>query len=135
MNPVSVDIKDFLVSQQAGEFGVDLFIGKEPSDPANCLTLFDTGGGEQNAKLALDDTDLQIRVRDVNYLDGYAKLNSVKLLLEGKESFVVNANKYIGIWATSNIAFMKRDENDRSIFTANFRLTREPSETGNRQNY
>ena len=136
MRPMSLDFKDLLVAEGIGNFGIDLFVGKEPTSPANCVTIYDTGGGEQNSKLAIDESSVQIRSRNLDYLQGYQKLNIIKNFIEGKKPTVVDGTKYIGFWTSSNIAFVKYDDNDRSVWTVNFRINREPAkgETGNREN-
>ena len=115
MNAASVDIKDLLVIEGIGVFGENLFVGKEPSQPNECITLYDTTAGEQNPKLAIDEVSLQVRVRSATYIDGYSKANSVKVALEGRSSIMLGTTNYIGFWATS-ISFVHYDENDRAIF-------------------
>ena len=49
MNIASRDIAQYLEAygESSGtdlNYGVDLFIGKEPSKPINCVTIFDTPG-------------------------------------------------------------------------------------------
>ena len=136
MNPASIDVKDLLVTEGIGTFGENLFVGKEPAQPNECITIYDTTAGEQNPKLAIDEVSIQVRVRSANYMGGYSRANSVKISLEGRSPITLNTTNYIAFWATS-ISFVHYDENDRAIFTINFRITRLPSEqnSGNRQNY
>ena len=146
MNPVSVDIKDMLVGAMLGTFGEDIFISREPAEPENCVTIYDTGGDNQDPKFALDEAYFQVRSRNLDYATGYQKLEAIKLELEGKPETLIrdpdnpdnNTNllvTYLGIWAYTNIAFVQYDQNDRVIFVLNFRTIREPiqAEVGNRQ--
>lgn len=129
MTPASVDIKDYLLN--GNNFPVSFFIGKEPEELDDCITLFDTGGIEQNPKLGLDDLSLQIRVKNHAYIDGWNIIARIKLLMEGIGNFTINHNIYIGVWAT-DIAFLKYDTRNNAIFIFNLRLTREPSAVGHR---
>jgi hypothetical protein len=135
MNPLSVDIKDLLESSNLGIFGTNLFIGKEPTSPSNCVTLYDTGGSEQNARLALDEGTIQVRSRNTDYRLGYDILDSIKMNIEGRNSIEINETIYVGFWTISNIAYITQDDIGRSIFTINFRVMREPkvSDRGHRQ--
>lgn len=134
MNPVSVDVKDLLEEAELGTFGDDLFIGKEPSYPDECIVIYDTGGADQNPKLAIDENTIQLRCRSNDYLTPYNKLQAIKLFLEGKSAVMLDGVKYVGFWAFSNIMFLNYDENDRAIWVANFRIIREPdlANVGNR---
>ncbi len=118
-----------------GRLGTDIFIGKEPQEPANCITIYDTGGPEQNAKLALDESTVQIRSRNTDYVNGYKKLEAIKLYLEafpsGPAGGLLGA-ELVGIWCSSNIAFLTHDKNNRAILTVNFRVIRRPNKVGNR---
>lgn len=135
MNPTSVDIKDLLVQAGVGVFSTDLFIGREPAQPSNCITVYDTGGGAQNPRFAIDEANIQVRARNIGYTDGYGKLEQVKKALEGLPQTTVNNATYIGIWASTNIAFLKYDEQERAMFSINFRVQRQPTQAdaGRRQ--
>ena len=126
MNPISVDIKSIITASTSFEFGKDLFIGQEPEEPDNCLTIYDTGGGEQNAKLALDESTIQIRARHHMYMNAYEWLEDMRILLEGRAGQVIAGAKYIGYWAMSAPMFIERDMKHRALWTINFRITRQP---------
>ena len=134
IKPTSVDIKDMLVSDGIGTFGTDIFIGREPDEPNNCITIYDTGGGEPNAKWREDNPTIQIRVRNSSYESGYDKIIGVRDKLLGRPPETVNTTDYIGIWASSDIIPMERDNQERSIFVTNFRIIREPSVGDHRDN-
>lgn len=135
MNPVSVDIATLLVNGGLGTLGQDIFIGTEPADVRECLTIYDTGGANQNPKFALDEATFQVRCKSANYLTGYEQLSQVKFIVEGRQPEVINDTKYLGFWTTSNIVFMARDGRCNFIWVVNFRVTREPGESslGHRQ--
>lgn len=112
--------------------GTNLFVGREPITPDDCTTIYDTGGGEQSDRLALDDATFQIRMRSKSYETAYTKLNAIKLVLQSLSAVVVDQDLLVGVWANSNIAFIETDEQDRSVFVWNGRMVIEPSDKGNR---
>jgi hypothetical protein len=129
MNPSSVDIKDMLEAESALglEFADNLFIGKEPSTPNNCVTIFDTMG--YAPQLTLDVTkyefpSVQIRVRSTDYLTGWALIQSITDLLHGRAQETWNDTLYSVIYCSSGPAFMRWDENNRAQFVSNFNINR-----------
>lgn len=111
----------------------NVFIGTMPNSPDLCVGLFDTGGGEQDDREALDRSSLQVRARG-SYADAHKMLAKIKLALQSVPKVVLfNGSTLIGIWVRSNIAHIGRDSQDREIFTCNFRIIIEPLQTGNRK--
>ncbi len=133
LRPLSREIVQLIDERNIGEYAIDIFIGKQPNDPDNCVTIYDTGGPEQNPKYNIDNSNLQIKVRDIEYYNGYKKIFYIKSILEGIKPTIVYGDKIIGCWV-SNITHMKYDENDRAIFIMNIRITREMDmfKSGNR---
>lgn len=130
MNPASVDIKD-LVEADSGlglTFATDLFIGREPAAPDNCVTIFDTPGGSpmQTFKQGEDYyyPSIQIRVRNTNYLTGWDLINDIKVLLHNRAQETVNGTLYSVIICTQEPALLDWDENDRARFVTSFDLQR-----------
>ena len=137
MKPLATDIGALLNDAGLGTTGDDLFIGFEPDGadiPDNCITVYDTGGGEQDPANAIDNSTVQVRVRNKNYENGFNKINDIKKYIEGKGEVVVNNTTYVGFWTRTNIAHISRDAKNRNIWTVNFRVTRTPSnaDKGNR---
>ena len=46
-NPSSVDIKDIIISNSSLIFGNDVFVSTMPSQPDNCICIYDSGGFPQ----------------------------------------------------------------------------------------
>jgi len=129
---VSKDVLSLLVTGRVGVGGTNIFIGREPTSPNNCLTIYDTGGPSQDARLALNESYFQLRSRHISYESGYEKLEEARRVLEGRRTnATVNNNIYIGFWVRSDIMFLMRDEQDRYCFTLNFRTIWHPP-TANR---
>lgn len=134
MTPPSVDVKDLLVAAGLGTFaatsGWGIYVGSEPPTPDTCITIYDTGGPAPQPRAALDMPDVQVRVRGASddYLNAWDKANVIKNTLLGSAQQTVNSKRVGGFLATSDVAFIARDEGkNRPIFTVNFRFMRQPT--------
>ncbi len=127
------DILKLLEENNIGTFNEDIFISKEPNEPHNTVTLYDTGGADPNPKWNIDNPTIMIRVRNSSYITGYDKCEEIKNTLLGLPKQDINGMSYIGIWMQGDINFIEYDENNRAIFTMNYRITREPTNSGNRK--
>lgn len=134
----SEDIKDLLVAAGVGIFaaetGWSINISKEPTKPDTAITIYPTGGTDPNPKFILDHPSVQVRVRGgiKDYNAGYAKAQAIKDALLGLPSQTVDGTVIVGVWMISDIAFLRYDDNDRPLFTTNWRLDREPATGTNR---
>ena len=126
MNPPSQDIKDFLVDAAVGTFGTDLFISKEPTTPAACVTVYDTGGFDPDAHLVYDKPTVQIRVRGARggYQAAFAKAQAVRTALRTIFNEVKNGTRYIGVWILGDITAIGDDEEGRPVLVVNARIHR-----------
>lgn len=129
MNPPSEDIKDKLVSSQAGlglVFGTNLFISKMPESPNTCYCIYDTGGGEPEANYEYDTPTMQILARGNKggYRSAWSALKDIRDELHGSYGETWNGTRYIGIWCQSDILFAGYDDNNRPLLTVNFRIHR-----------
>ena len=126
----SVDIKDMLEAESSLglTFGTDLFIGREPTTPNDCVTIFDTPG--RGPELLIGNASnynypsIQIRVRDANYLDGWNLIDGIKVALHGRGPETWNAATYTLIECTTEPALLDWDENYRCRFIVNFDIQR-----------
>lgn len=130
MNPASVDIKDMLKDDSSLEltFGTNLFIGREPSSPDNCVTVFDTPGAPPLLTFARGENyyypSVLIRVRNRSYQDGWTLINDIKVLLHAKNHETWNETNYGIIICSGDPAFFDWDETGRARFIANFNIQR-----------
>jgi hypothetical protein len=60
----------------------NMFIGFMPEKPRDCVTVIDSGGGEQDSVNKIDDHSIQILSRSKTYQDGYNALNKIKVILQ-----------------------------------------------------
>jgi len=128
MNAPSEDIKDILVAGGLGlVFNSNLFIGREPSSPKNCATIFDTDGRPPDLNLTdqgYERPSVNIRVRSTNYITGWTLANNIKNLLHGKEHETWNGALYTVIYCSSGPALLDWDDNNNARFSINFNLQR-----------
>ena len=130
MNAPSVDIKDILVnndsSQTIYDFGSTLFVSQEPDSPDRCLTILDTGGFNPDVAATYERPTIQIRSRDKpnQYQRAYNTLKAVADLLHATR-YEINSTTYV-IWQQGDIFHLGRDDNNRVLLTANFRMDRHP---------
>ena len=134
MNTVIKDIASFIEQGSDWVFGTTLFGGREPSDPDNCMTLFDTPGGGSFVPLRRDPQGrryeyaaFQIRVRNFNYDEAVRQSNDIIDVLHAlQENTVVNGTLYTLIRALDNPHLLDWDENNRARIITNFEVQRTP---------
>jgi hypothetical protein len=129
MNACSFDIKDMLVADSALGlvYASNLFIGKEPATPNNCVTIFDSVGFKP--QLTLDNQryeypSVQIRVRNSNYLDGWDMIEKIKTSLHGRAQETWNETLYSVIYCFISPTFLRWDENNRAQFVSTYNINR-----------
>lgn len=126
MNPFSVDAKDMLEADTdlTLVFGTDLFIGTEPIEPDDTVTLYDTYGGAPDPKFDYENPTLQVQIRNRSYATGWGIGHTIKVSLHNRYEETWNSTRYLAIFGTSDVFFIGRDEHDRFLFTVNFRAQR-----------
>jgi len=130
MNSSSEDIKDMLEAESSLglTFGTNLFIGREPSKPDNCVTIFDTMGRSPQLTLNKEEyyeyPSIQIRVKNNKYDEGWTEINNIMLSLHGRAHETWNETVYSLIQCIGGIAFLDWTENNRSRFVVNFNIQR-----------
>lgn len=126
MNAPSIDIKDVLVADQGYVFGDTIHIGKEPTSPNNCVTLYDIDGlpvpdlcGDIN-----EQKTVQVRLRDVSYLDGWSKIQAISDAFNARANEVIGGTFYESIMIDSGPFHLGYDEKDRVLFSLNLKIER-----------
>jgi len=122
----SEDIKDILLSESSLglSFADNLFIGRTPVHPDNCVTIFDTPG---KLDYTLNQSDfqapaIQIQVRNNNYLQGYQMAMAISFALTKIMNIEVNGVVYNSIRATSLPFLLEWDQNNRVVFVVNYEI-------------
>lgn len=103
-------------------------ISKLLATPDRTIGLFDTGGTNPNPAIRLDFKTLQVQVRGGanDNAVAYQKAQDVKDRLLGIDSQDVLGDRMVSLTMLGDITFAGRDENDRPIYTLNFRMIIEP---------
>ena len=123
------DIKDMLEDESSLglTFATDLFVGREPPEPDDSVTIFDTPGFPPALNLndqGYEYPSVQIRVRSNDYLTGWNLIHAIQVVLHGKAGETWNATLYTVIYCSSGPALLDWDENNRPRFIINFNLQR-----------
>jgi len=105
----------------AGTADFSIFVGTEPVKPTNVVTVYDMPGGDIDTdELDVIKADIQIKVRALNYLEGYAWLSDIRDALHAVLSQTVGSRMYCGVTVTADVSSLGTDDNDRQIFVATF---------------
>lgn len=136
MNSCAIDIKQMLEehdssnNDSSGEVTLfPIYIGIEPSQPLNCITIFDTMGAQEH-QLTFDKNEvyeyyaIQLRIRSISYQDGWQVINHIKTILHGRAQETWNDAYYALIRCTSGPAQLDIDKNQRFRFIINFNVQR-----------
>jgi hypothetical protein len=132
MNPPSFDIKDILEAYGDSSGLIDtvaseIFVGREPTTPNDCITIFDTPGYPPQLTMDVQQYEypsVQIRVRNTNYVDGWNLINVIKDSLHGRAKETWNGTLYSVIYCSSGPALLDWDENGRARFFINLNIQR-----------
>jgi len=130
MNPTSVDICAMLEAESSLGlvFAENLFVGSEPAEPDDVVTVYDTPGRAPQVTSKYGENyfypSVQIRVRSNRYLDGWELINKIKLVLHNRPQQTWNSTLYSSIVCTGDPFLLEWDENRRACFVANFNIQR-----------
>ena len=130
MNSSAEDIKDMLVDESSLglTFATNLFVGREPSSPDDCVTIFETPGFPPQLTLKQGEDyyypSVQIRVRNNNYQTGWTLAHNIMVSLHGRGHETWNETLYTVIRCSNGPALLDWDENSRARFIINFNMQR-----------
>jgi hypothetical protein len=125
MNPATEDIKDLLVAQSLGTFQVDLFIGELPSSPDASIAVIPGTGQNPGLWYEWERPGIQIMVRAAagGYTSANTSIDNIKNYLHGLRT-TINSTRYALINQQGDILYLGKDESNRPVFSANFRIQR-----------
>ena len=131
MNPPSEDLKDILLAEAGSSlalaYATNLYIGEVPvENDGECVCLYDTGGEPPDAHVEYERPHVQVRVRGGkrDYLGAHSLAQGCRDALNGIYQYTINGARYIGIWCMGDIIFVAWDDENRPVFTVNFRIHR-----------
>ena len=108
-------------------YKTDLFIGREPAKPVDCVTVFDTPGFGDDLGLTTQGYErpsIQIRVRNKGYQAGWVIAQNIKNLLHGLEHQTINGTLYTVIYCTGSPTLLDYDDNGNVRWILNMNIQR-----------
>lgn len=134
MRPPSRDIAAMLEDEYGYVFGTDIFVARQPSEPDEVVTVYDTPGsspaltlgGRSDSDYSYPSVQVRLRTPAPSYPDGYQALENIKEALHGRQGEVRQGVKYELIAASSDVAQLDYDDNNRAQLVLNFALQRTP---------
>lgn len=135
MNPACQDIQQFLGAESSLGLtrGVDLFFGRMPDQPSNCVAIMDNPGEAPMLTLTKATSNyyyssVSVRVRDNSYEGGWAKIFDIVTYLHGLSHVDCpdGSARYGIIRAMNDPQVLYWDKNDRVMFFVNFETQRKP---------
>lgn len=128
MNSPSRDLVSVLDGASIGlSYGTNLFRNKRLDSPNEIVVLSDTPGfSPLHAGGRYDYPSVQVYIRGEKgkYDDTYSLAEDIKQELKAVHNQTINSTWYVGVWANSDIIFLRWDEKDRPEFTINFNIQR-----------
>lgn len=119
---IALDVSRMIEAAGLKAPGWGLFVSNEPEKPGNCITVYDTGGGEEDTdELDISSPTFQVRIRCVNYAEGYERHRAIKRMLR-QPLLSAGERMYLGFMVTSDIAGMGMSEDKKHhILVASYR--------------
>lgn len=138
MNSLAVFVAEDLAANGEGLFphtaedsDWSINVGGEPNTPNKTITIYDVPG--ELPDLYLDLTvpltykdNVQVRVRSKDYQQAYNKSRDLFEFLVNRGHFIDSDTDtdYGGFIPSTNVQWLKKDENNRTIFTFNLQVVR-----------
>lgn len=135
MSSPALDVAQLLATEGIGTYGTNLHLAKDPGGTKELsITVYDTTGGAPNPKFARDFPNIQILVYspEQDYVTGWSKCEEIKEFLLGTTTQVIGTDCYFAFNMRSDIHHIGVDQENRFIFTMNFRLIIDRDDIGNR---
>lgn len=127
MNSSAEDLKDYLdgISSLALTFKTNLFVARMPDTPDQCVVLYDSGGFAPYSNDYQRPT-VQIRTRGAQggYQTIYDLTKAIWDELHELANQTINLTRYIAIYAVDEPFSLGLDDNNRPLFSMNFRIDR-----------
>lgn len=129
MSSTAIDIKNILVAEGIGVLATSIFVGVIPDNSAVAdiaIGILDSGGYAPTSDYVIDNPTVQIIVRGVpgGYAAAYNKAEEIKEVLHDLHNESYGEDRYLGIWAASDILFLEFDGMNRPLFSVNFEVLR-----------
>jgi len=120
------DIALYLETQGVGTCGTDIFAGTMPSQPNNCIVLYEYAGYPRYLVWNGERPGLQVRVRNTSYSAGRTKIEEVVQTLHGVCEYTAPSGvRYLLIRAEQSPESLGQDDNGRFEWVVNFDVIKE----------
>lgn len=114
-------LADYLQAQGVGTPGTDIFVGKQPATPDNCITLVGVYGGTPNVTIPdLMFPRFQVIVRNTDFEVGSTKLRAVRTALHDMIAMSLTNFFVYYIHADQEGFPIGEDDKGRAEFSINF---------------
>ena len=125
---IALELDDEGFGAFAADSGWSISAAQEPSEPPTTITVFDTASESIYEDLDFTQARFQVRVRGPSYPDAYAKQQAMRSFLVKEINFTRSGFLYMGIDMLGQIEMIGRDDDNRYVLVANYRLYRKPEE-------
>lgn len=126
MQSPAYNVAQLLQTEGIGTIGASsgwsIAVGSEPMSPATCITVYDTGGLEPDTEQLDRRPSFQVRVRGGDYLEARERIESAIGVLQGRTGVVLGGTRYLSFELQSDVVCLGKDDSERFIFVANFRV-------------
>ena len=124
---VAERLVDLSIGSLGSSTGWSINVSREPVLPDQCITVYDTGGGQHDTdQLDISYPTFQVRVRAGVYPDAFAKAVAIRSALQGS-TFTVEGLSFEDVAVATDIADLGKDDQNRSLLTINFRAMMQPA--------
>ena len=128
MNSTARDITEFLDLNGFGTAGTDLFAYEWNQDVDAQVCLIDSEGFESEVPNSYRIAGLQILARGEiggNPNDTFQIISAIDAFLVASGTIELNDSRYVGgVFQTGSVGFVGRDEDGRSVYSANYYVYR-----------
>lgn len=116
------DVADYLEINSLGTVGTDIFCGRLPDSPDDCISVHDDGGGPPDGYIPTRLQSFYVYVRATRYPDGVSRIDKIRDLLHRKsnDELVSGQTFLFYVLAKNDGGHIGRDENGRDIFRIDF---------------
>ena len=131
MNSTATDIATLLDGDTSLglTIGTDLFTGRMPDQPADCVVVYDNPGDAPmlTYKKATSNyfySSVSVRIRNTNYTAGWTQIFAILEFLHASSQDVIDGTYYALIKAMNDPQVLHWDDNDRVLMFVNFEVQR-----------
>ena len=131
MNSTAKDITTILDGESVLglTYTTDLFFSRMPSEPADCVVVYDTPGAPPQLTYQKSTSNyyysgVSVSVRNTSYEGAYAQLFAIMEFLHAQSQITVGTTYYALIKAVNDPQLLEFDENDRVVMFVNFDVQR-----------